>query len=458
MKKFIILISIIMTAGFGAIGQEIKSVQTHSVATTRPALKYRLTFAPEFLTGDNPKPLYEKANLAMKDTENAVDQIIDMAPGNWTADDVLRIRDLLKRVQPILDLAMQIGKCREYPADHLDFTSIQDLQGKINNVNDFKWLASLATAQAKSMAVEGRFDEAFEWIRVAMQIADQSASNHLLINAMVAEGIHGLVNKRLLEIIQLPGAPNIYWPLAQLRRPTIDISTALDTEISFISSCYKDILDPLTMTADQWQKFYVDFLRMTGQSSANDAKTKLGAAMYGALFEPSAREYMLKNGFTEKQLEKYDPVQIVGYYFIGSTRNYNDEIRKLIRLPYHQTHSAFAALKEEFDPEKSPRNVLLLLSINGETARKLLSNQAKIERDFSMLKNFEAIRNFAALHKNTLPKTLDEIKDLPLDQDPTTGKLFEWVIKSPKTGILSSPGEDGLNPMIQMSEIKLEIK
>ena len=43
-----------------------------------------------------------------------------------------------------------------------------------------------------------------------------------LINALVGMAICGIMNNELMQFIQQPGAPNMYWPLTDLPQPLID--------------------------------------------------------------------------------------------------------------------------------------------------------------------------------------------------------------------------------------------
>ncbi len=51
-----------------------------------------------------------------------------------------------------------------------------------------------------------------------------------LICALIGLAITGLMDKRLEEFIQQPDAPNLYWPLADLPRPFIDLRKPMQGE------------------------------------------------------------------------------------------------------------------------------------------------------------------------------------------------------------------------------------
>ena len=54
--------------------------------------------------------------------------------------------------------------------------------------------------------------------------------------------------------------------------------------------------------------------------------------------------------------------------------------------------------------------------------------QYKIEREIDALRVVEALRNYAAGHHARLPETLDKITDVPVPNDPFTGKPFHYEL------------------------------
>jgi hypothetical protein len=53
----------------------------------------------------------------------------------------------------------------------------------------------------------------------------------------------------------------------------------------------------------------------------------------------------------------------------------------------------------------------------------------KIEREIDALRIVEALRHYAANHEGHLPESLDKISELPIPNDPFTGKPFHYEVK-----------------------------
>src|SRR5262249_44728583 len=68
---------------------------------------------------------------------------------------------------------------------------------------------------------------------------------------------------------------------------------------------------------------------------------------------------------------------------------------------------------------------------------------ARVDRRLAALRCVEAIRLYAAKHDGKLPATLADIKDLPVPNDPLTGKSLEYAIDGNKaTLMLAKPQEE----------------
>ena len=53
--------------------------------------------------------------------------------------------------------------------------------------------------------------------------------------------------------------------------------------------------------------------------------------------------------------------------------------------------------------------------------------KARLQRRIDLLRCVEAVRLYAASHKGTLPAALDGIREVPIPDDPVTGKAFRYT-------------------------------
>ncbi len=85
-----------------------------------------------------------------------------------------------------------------------------------------------------------------------------------------------------------------------------------------------------------------------------------------------------------------------------------------------------------------------------------MAAQARMSRQFVGLRVVEAIRDYAARHGGRLPKSLDDIKDLPIPIDPYTRKSFEYRLEIGKA-ILDGPSPNGSKSGIHAMRWEIEL-
>jgi len=74
---------------------------------------------------------------------------------------------------------------------------------------------------------------------------------------------------------------------------------------------------------------------------------------------------------------------------------------------------------------------------------KVSAATAFLDRQIAALRCVEAIRLYAAAHDGKLPATLADIKEVPIPDDPMTGKPFDYKPEGDKA-ILSGSAPPGL--------------
>ncbi len=67
--------------------------------------------------------------------------------------------------------------------------------------------------------------------------------------------------------------------------------------------------------------------------------------------------------------------------------------------------------------------------------------QVRSERQVSALRVIEAVRMYAADHGGALPKSLDEISEVPVPTNPASGKSFVYHLQG-RTAVLELPAAD----------------
>ena len=95
-------------------------------------------------------------------------------------------------------------------------------------------LCRLLVMRTRLEIAEGRIDSAIHWLQTGLALGrhvGQHAST--LIQSLISAAITTQMAVPLEDLIQAPGAPNLYWAVANLPRPFLDIGSALDGEKYF---------------------------------------------------------------------------------------------------------------------------------------------------------------------------------------------------------------------------------
>src|SRR5262249_26569127 len=86
---------------------------------------------------------------------------------------------------------------------------------------------TLLAARARLEMADGHFDQAAYSLQTGFTLARHVADYSVLITSLVGIAIaHGMLDQ-LEAWVQAPGAPNLYWALADLPRPLVDLRRAM---------------------------------------------------------------------------------------------------------------------------------------------------------------------------------------------------------------------------------------
>jgi hypothetical protein len=108
-------------------------------------------------------------------------------------------------------------------------------------------------------------------------------------------------------------------------------------------------------------------------------------------------------------------------------------------------------IKEFHTALGAPKSFLVGTSVNSYIAAH------KIDRQIDALRVVEAIRNYAAGHNSRLPESLDKITEVPVPNDPFTGKPFHYEVKD-GVATLSADGIPVSDPDRELACIKYHIR
>ena len=293
--------------------------------------------------------------------------------------------------------------------------------------------------------LDGKLDQAVTDMQSGFALGRHVGKAPILINSLVGMAISNVMLNQVEEFVQLEKAPNLYWALADLPRPFIDLRSALQGEkvgitgmLGEIRAALKDpTMPPIPIAV---LKGYVNKLSMIGSFSRNPhAEMDLGLTFIAAKAYPAASKFLLENGFSHDQVDALPVTQVSLMFAMALFDQAFDDTYKWNSYPYWQAKSGLAkgrvGLNQLFEaaPEASLLTKILLPSIEH-----VMFTNARLERRLALLQVVEAVR-LHANQKTGLPKRLADIVEVPVPVDPITGKAFEYTLEGNRAILYAPP-------------------
>jgi hypothetical protein len=358
------------------------------------------------------------------------------------------VRELLDKYTAALRLAEQASlrtRCDwEYPPltmQNLDILPLDDIQLT-------REVANLVSLRCRLALSEGRFDAALKDLRVGLALGRHLGGSDLLIQELVGIAITAIMFGRIEEWVQLPGSPNLYWPLTELPRPLIDVSRSMRSELNTLYRSFPSLRDlkakklsPADAQA-QVEKFFQAYEKLTGFETPAWQR-KLGTAALAMKYYPAAKKALIERGRPEKEVEAMPTVQVVALYYLEEHDRVRDEFVKLLGLPPWQRYAALRKVEEaELKKARESSNVFITLLMPALS--KVHEAQMRTERNLSGLRGAEALRLHIGRHGQA-PHTFSAITEVPLPLDPFTGKGPDaWYSLKDSTAVLDVPPPPGM--------------
>jgi len=315
-------------------------------------------------------------------------------------------------------------------------------------VSDMRNFGRMVAAKARLQIAEGRFDEALHTLQTGYSMARHITEGPTLINALVGMAISNLMSKQVEALIQQPGAPNLYWALTHIPQPLVDMRPGFEAEWSMLYLSYPELrdLEKKDVSPEEWRRILEKLAeRAAGWDSGPRVAPRLQPLVTAGLAVwayPRAKQGMIGRGYSAAQVEAMPVAQVVLLDTMQTYNEFRDETFKWFAVPYPQAEKRLADAERHLRKAEHQGAVplaRLLLPAIGAAYRA----QAKHQRTIAALQAVEAIRLYGAAHDGRLPDKLDDVTEVPIPPDPTTGKPFVYQ-RTGQGAILESPGGKNL--------------
>ena len=273
-----------------------------------------------------------------------------------------------------------------------------------------------------------------------------------LINSLVGIAICNSMLDRLEELIDQPGAPNLYWALTALPRPLVSLRKAMEQEQRLAENMIPELtqIDQPHSRAEWAVLLEQLYARMHGltrkvvadDSAAVDLRKRLDLDFEAFKKEgiPWAREYLAGAGqVPNSRLKLMSDDEAVARAIVTQQRDLRDEVFKATYLPWREGQAQLEAAEQRQKSIKS--GPMVLFAALHPSLKNTMAVETRLERRISLLRLVEALRIYAAAHAGKLPESLSQVADVPIPDDPATGRPFEYR-RDGASAVIPTPPDD----------------
>jgi hypothetical protein len=341
---------------------------------------------------------------------------------------------------------LELG-ARRKTADWAYSLDVEDVVGiRLPDAQEMRLWAKLLALQARWQIAEHKPADAVRTLETGFSFSEQVGKAPFLINALVGIACASQFEGCLLDLMEQPDAPNLYWALTVLPRPLIDLRQGMDFEQQVTELQVRDLADvDRPRSAEEWDATLVRVRKQIEELAKFDEEPQKKRIVPGARPHDSAakapdlgagKQYLVqKLGVPAATVETMPASQVMVLYIARYSKEIRDNWYKAAYLPLRDARHLLALAEKE---TKLPDNEawrlarMLLPAID-----KVLLAQARLERRLATLRVIEALRLHAAAHDGQLPEHLDQVTIVPVPNDPGTDKPFEYHLDG-QTATLTS--------------------
>jgi hypothetical protein len=339
----------------------------------------------------------------------------------------------------------------------------------LDDIQATRQLARLVALRARLETAEGRIDPAIHWIGTGLALARHVGTSRMYIQSLIAASIVQEMANALEQLVQAPGCPNLYWALAALPRPFIDLSAANEGERRLLEREFPRLrgMEETVWSLEQARAFGDEIERKGGllfgrssglnssltQPSIEDFASHMAVASLVARTYPEAKRALTASGMATERVEAMPAIQVVAIHSYRIFEEKRDDVFKWTSLPYSQGYRGMLeAEKKVFVgvPIGIPFIVVL------PAIQSVFNVPERMDRRFAVIRIIEAVRLYAASHDGALPPNLEALSESPAPLDPATGTPFGYSVDG-QTATVEAPPPPGLDRIPQNS-VRYQIK
>jgi hypothetical protein len=212
-------------------------------------------------------------------------------------------------------------------------------------------------------------------------------------------------------------------------------------------------------SAEEWARLLANGVAQldpltSGGPQLNETMARVGVTGLALFTYTGAKQRLVAAGMDAERVEGMPVGQVVAVDAAHEYRRLADEFEKWWYIPYREARTRAKDAEKELGGSKLNggfgrlvANLLLPALSAARTA------QVRLEWQTGGLQTLEAIRMHAA-ETGELPNSLDELKVVPLPENPATGRAYQYR-RNGDGAVLELPASDGFPNIAWRFEIEL---
>jgi hypothetical protein len=429
----------------GAEGNQNEQVETVvlNIVPARPpfrALRDHLLPAQTELKAGNAAPLYLKACLLVNQPVAPDSEVSAKDISKFLAlpfDELLKsgAQKLVESNRDALDL-IRFAAYHDRCDWDLPFREQSYIEIALPEVPPLRAVHRLLVLDTRLKFAKGDRAGALESTRAGLAFARHVAAAPTLVNGLVGAAIALAQLDTLREGIQ-NDPDNLYWALATLPAPFVDLAAAIEFEKCSALTLFPPLVGAATAdrSPTQWQSDWegiwktpaiVYIVDDSPEPKRWPLPTKPDAAATAAMVA-RAKSLVASDGWSAEKIAAASDAQLL---VAGTTIGYEHFSNEVFKRTGPWTPRDFRRreAEEAVIAQAKAQEVIPITSTLVAAVTQAQLPPMRLDREIAALAIVEALRNYAANHQGRLPAKLSDIEDMPIPPDPVVGKPFNYVV------------------------------
>jgi hypothetical protein len=440
MNQALLLVGILAAPGGSAAAEPVVRFSIQPAAVPRPALKFQLLPQLEELVPGNAGHEYLRCFAEQRYFFFSKESLADRARYLAAPLAELAKENLHPYGRGALDRADLAARMNTVDWQELDRARPDGIETTSPELVPLRVLGEAIHARLR-IAVAGRhFDVAIRtagtMCALARHLGEYPEFEANRLGLMIA----GRALEGLGEAVQEPGCPNLYWALTDLPAPLVELRKGFQGERALSAADLRRILDDAPMTEGQIEEAVsrlfgrAALAREQSGREPHSLRSSLKARAADTERVRAAGARLVDAGVARSLIDRLSPVQVI---LLDEKREYvirRDEAISLLELPPWQA--------DAFDRAAHGKPGDSLFADLVPRVREGRAEQVRLQQRIALLRQVEALRDYAAGHGGKLPAKLSDV-GLPLPLDAFTGRPLAYSVEGGAARLAGSPGEKG---------------